>query len=358
MKAITRRLLVGATALVSAGAIAAPLPAVASARHVVHHGESIQAAVDAAAPGDTVIVKRGVYHESVVIQKDGITLRGQGRVTIKPPGDGAGLCNVPGELIGICVLPADVNFEDGSYTTRVKNVSITRLSVVGFEGDGIFGFGTENLRVGHVHAVDDSGYGIARFDGIGGWIRHSSATGSEEAGIYVGDSPEAHAVVSENRVWNNGIGVFVRHVHFATVVENWAKGNCIGIFLLNDGQPEGSGDQKVARNVVLNNNKVCPGDEEEGTPETSGGGIVLLGSVNNVVRRNLVVGNHGDTLVSGGIVLISSPFGEEPVGSTGNVVARNHVRHNSPADLVDDAGSTGNTFRGNNCRTSTPDGLC
>ena len=73
-------------------------------------------------------------------------------------------------------------------------------------------------------------------------------------------------------------------------------------FLLNDRQPEGSGDQTVARNVVLHNNKVCPGDEEEGIPETSGSGIVLLGSVDNVVRRNLVVGNLGDTLVSGGTV--------------------------------------------------------
>lgn len=48
-------------------------------------------------------------------------------------------------------------------------------------------------------------------------------------------------------------------------------------FLLNDRQPEGSGDQTVARNVVLHNNKVCPGDQEEGIPETSGSGIVLLG---------------------------------------------------------------------------------
>jgi hypothetical protein len=355
MRFITRHLLAGVTAIVTAGAIAAPLPAVANTSHVVHPGDSIQAAVDAAAPGDTVVVKRGVYHESVVIQKDGITLRGDGRVSIKPPQDGAGLCNVPGEVIGVCVVPADVNFDDGSYITRVKDVTITRLHIVGFEGDGIFGYGTENLRVGRVDAVDNTGYGIARFDGIGGWIKHSSASGSGEAGIYVGDSPEAHALVSENRAWNNGIGVFVRHVHFAAVQENWVQGNCIGIFLLDDGQPEGSGDSRVARNVVRNNNKFCPGDEEEGIPETSGGGIVLLGSVNNVVRRNHVSGNHGDTLVSGGIVLLTTP---DDVGSTGNVVARNHIKHNSPADLVQDAGSTGNTFRQNRCHTSMPDGLC
>ena len=138
--------------------------------------------------------------------------------------------------------------------------------------------------------------------------------GGIEAGIYVGDSPEAHAVVSENRVWDDGIGgLFVRHVHFATVVENWAKGNCIGIFLLNDGQPEegraeGRRERRIARQQGL------PGSEERASRRLSGGGIVLSVPVDNVVRRDLVDGNHGDTLVSGGIVLISSPFGDEPRG--------------------------------------------
>ena len=358
MRSITRHVLIGATALVTAGAVAVPLPAVASTTHVVHRGDSIQAAVDAAAPGDTIVVKRGVYHESVVIQKDGITLRGDGHVTLKPSTDGAGLCNQPDEVIGVCVLPADINLADGTYVNRVKNVSITRLRIVGFAGDGIFAFGSENLQVERVDAVDNAGYGIARFDGIGGRIRFSSATGSEEAGIYVGDSPEAHALVSRNRSWNNGIGIFVRHDHFVAVQENWVQGNCIGIFLLNDGQAEGSGDTLVARNVVLNNNKDCPAVADQGTPETAGGGIVLLGSVNNVVRRNHVSGNRGDTLVSGGIALLTSPFGATPVGSTGNVVAHNHLDGNKPADLVQDPGSTGNTFRRNSCHTSMPDGLC
>ncbi len=358
MRAITRRVLIGATALVTAGAIGVPLPAAASTTHVVHPGDSIQAAVDAAAPGDTIVVKRGVYHQNVVIQKDGIALRGDGHPTIKPPASGAGLCDAPDEAIGICVVPADIDPTTGAFTNRVKNVKITGLRIVGFQGNGIFAFGSENLVVEHVDAVDNTGYGIARFDGIGGRIRHSSATGSEEAGIYVGDSPAAHALVSKNRSWNNGIGIFVRHDHFVAVQENWVTGNCIGIFLLNDGQPEGSGDQRVARNAVLHNNKFCPGDEEEGIPETSGGGIVLLGSVNNVVRYNLVSGNRGQTLVSGGIVLVTSPFGPTPVGSNGNLVAHNHLRHNKPADLVQNPGSTGNTFRHNNCNTSTPAGLC
>jgi hypothetical protein len=35
---------------------------------IVRRGESIQEAVDAAEPGDTVVVRKGVYRETVVIE--------------------------------------------------------------------------------------------------------------------------------------------------------------------------------------------------------------------------------------------------------------------------------------------------
>jgi pectin methylesterase-like acyl-CoA thioesterase len=50
----------------------------ASSVIVVGPGHSIQAAINAARPGDTVFVRPGVYHQSVQIRKNGITLRGSG----------------------------------------------------------------------------------------------------------------------------------------------------------------------------------------------------------------------------------------------------------------------------------------
>ena len=149
------------------------------------------------------------YHESVVIQKDGLTLRGDGTVTIMPPANGAGLCNQPGEMIGICVLPADINLQSFTYQTRVKDVRIAHLRVVGFNGDGVRVRQPEPERVPGDCRRQRRLRGDA-VDGIGGSIRRSRATGSEEAGFYVGDSPAAHAVVRNNTAWNNGIGVFVR----------------------------------------------------------------------------------------------------------------------------------------------------
>lgn len=45
---------------------------------VVRPGQSIQAAVNRANPGDTILIKPGVYHQSVQIRTDDITLRGSG----------------------------------------------------------------------------------------------------------------------------------------------------------------------------------------------------------------------------------------------------------------------------------------
>src|SRR5215208_6126810 len=51
---------------------------------VVGPGESIQKAINAADPGDTIVV-RGVHREDVVIRKDGIKLRGEDDAVIEVP---------------------------------------------------------------------------------------------------------------------------------------------------------------------------------------------------------------------------------------------------------------------------------
>jgi pectin methylesterase-like acyl-CoA thioesterase len=69
-----------ATSAIGAAVAAAALGAApASAKTIdVFPGQSIQAAVNLANPGDVIAVHQGVYHGSVRIDKDDLTLRGAG----------------------------------------------------------------------------------------------------------------------------------------------------------------------------------------------------------------------------------------------------------------------------------------
>lgn len=358
MHQFNRIILVAAGCLIGWMTLVSPTSAIGNT-HLVHPGDSIQAAVDAASPGDTVWVRSGTYRESVKIQTDGLTLRAKGDVTLKPSRYGAGECYLPGHVAGFCVLPADFDPSVGSYTRRVRDVTITGFRIVGFD-DGVFGFGTENLTVSHVVGIDNSDYGVASFEGIGTRFTRNTTSGSHDAGIYVGDSGNANAVVTNNRSWNNALGILVRHSHKVVVSHNRVWGNCLGVFLLSDVEAGGSGQITVQHNRVSANNNFCPVFEGF-LPDLGGGGIVLAGSQHDIILHNVVTNNRGNTLFSGGIVLITNtlpnPDGSFDV-SKDNLVALNRLSGNEPANIVTDAASAPNVFFRNRCDTSIPEGLC
>src|ERR687895_2123417 len=73
------------TVLVASGvALATAIGSAQAANKVVGPGESIQKAVNAAHPGDTIVVK-GVHREDVIIRKNGIKLRGEDDAVIEAP---------------------------------------------------------------------------------------------------------------------------------------------------------------------------------------------------------------------------------------------------------------------------------
>src|SRR5215208_3898970 len=97
---------------------------------VVGPGESIQKAISAADPGDTIVV-RGVHHEDVIIRKNGIKLRGiDGAVIETPAGAKAdSLCSRVSKPTAICVL-GDVHLEPGEL--EITGPPVSDVSVSGF----------------------------------------------------------------------------------------------------------------------------------------------------------------------------------------------------------------------------------
>ena len=78
-----RVLRVTAVAAAAVGVLALASPALATVRHV-HPGQSIQAAINASDPGDTVKVAAGVYHQNLTITTTNLTLWGAGGGLMAP----------------------------------------------------------------------------------------------------------------------------------------------------------------------------------------------------------------------------------------------------------------------------------
>jgi parallel beta-helix repeat protein len=304
-------------------------PARAQRATIVGAGGSIQAAVDAAHPGDTILVF-GTHRENVAVQTDRVALRGVGAVLLEPAMPTAHACFDPtevGEAVhGICVI-GDVDFDTGQVSRYVKGVSVSGFTIRGFVGSGLLAVGARDTTFkGNVATGNDDG------------IRSSSSIGTQ---------------VVANQASGGRFGVRVFSSVGGNIVGNTLRDNCVGAFVLSS--PFGvAGDLRMTANVVRNNTRACPADED--FDALSGIGVGLVGAARTTIVGNLITGNvpGGETAASGGVVAIASPDG---TSLTGNVVRGNVILGNDP-DIVWDGTGTGNVFRPNVCAASTPAALC
>ncbi|MFH8619350.1 nitrous oxide reductase family maturation protein NosD [Streptomyces sp. NPDC017979] len=346
-----------AAALVS-GVAAVPSAAAGhhGARHTVQPGESVQAAVDAAKPGDVVVLSPGTHRESVQITTPGLTLRGAGPGTVlAPPADAerraAHACAKAGN--GICVT--------GTKDAKVSGVTIRSLTVSGFAKGGLWASRTDGLTVRQVTAEKNGTWGIGQEQSTRGEFRDNVARGNKDAGIMltniVGQEAAAHdslrSVVADNELTDNRLGIMLKRIRNVSAQANEISANCAGIFVVSDESRPGSGDIAIRSNTIRENNKYCA--KTPRLPAIQGSGIVLTGSDATEIRGNVVQGHHSTTLLAGGIILAESYVGAT---NTNNVIEHNTVTDNTAADLVDRGNGSGNTFARNECASSKPSGLC
>ena len=357
---VRSRLAVVLAAAMTMGSLAIASPARADVIEVFP-GQSIQAAVDAAQPGDTVHVHPGTYRENVLIDKNGIWLRGSGTgrdgTIIAPPRNpNPHQCTFGGEFIsGICVM-GQVNFDTFEVVKRVRDVHISGVMTRDFPGTGVLSFATHNLWVEHSAMVGNHDYGI--FGLLAKYPRwmFNTVRNNVEPAIYLGDSPASNALIRGNTLSDNlGNGLFVRNASVGVIMDNKVYGNCVGmLFLQHEGGDNYGWD--VTANDVHHNSNACPAHDEE--PPLSGVGIAIAGSDRNDIHHNTVWANQpgGPTAFSFGIgVLSSENFG----GTTANNnKVRNNVAYQNDPDLFWDGTGSGNAFNNNQCNTSVPPGLC
>ncbi|WP_395293142.1 nitrous oxide reductase family maturation protein NosD [Kitasatospora hibisci] len=348
-----------ATALttVLATLAAAPAAHAAGGLHLVRPGESIQQAVDAASPGDTVQLLPGTYYGSVRITTPGLTLRGVGRSSVIVPGNadegtaGDTVCAAAGH--GLCVAGADAE--------PLRGVTVEALAVTGFPKNGINIASTTGMTLRATYVHDNVQQGISQEKSTRAVIVGNESARNGQSGIFLANSvvneggatDTEGTLVSGNRLSENRIGVTVRRLRDLSIEENEVRGNCGGVFIVGDEGVPKAGALSVTRNRVLANNKYCPPNPR--LDYIQGTGILLTGAEDTRVTDNQVRDNVGASSMSGGIVLFRSLVGTPNARHT---ISGNHLTGNSPADLVDADTGTTNTFVGNHCAVSVPAGRC
>ncbi|GAB2464900.1 right-handed parallel beta-helix repeat-containing protein [Streptomyces incanus] len=342
------------TVVVLASGMAAAPPAAQPTVHRVQPGASIQKAVDAAKPGDTVVLSPGTYKESVDITTSDVALRGSGaHRTVLVPDTAAdrSACAEAGH--GICVT--------GTDTALLEGVTVSSLTLRGFPGNGLWATGTDRLRVQGVTAEKNGKWGIAEERSVRSVLSHNVVEENGDAGLFLSNTTDteegardAHrTVIRHNRMLGNRVGVIVRRLRNLTVDHNEATGNCAAVFVVGDGSKPVAGDLRVTRNHLRANNKRCAATPR--LPFLQGAGIVLTGAEDTLVAENRIENHKGTSPLSGGIVLFKSFAGTV---DERNTVRDNLVTGNSPADLANRDTATTNTFSGNTCTLSEPAGLC
>lgn len=190
------------TILKTGGAIVAGTAIVgtASASHPdsVSDGDDLQAAIDAAADGDTIEVHAGTY-DGVAISKDVslVGVDGPASTIINGVADNAAgnavlLTGHTDELADIEVSGLTLNSDDGS-------------ALIAFS-DGNTDFDTQGLTVSNV-VVDGSQFGILFFDAQDVEIADSEISGIEGAAVSMAGVNDVR--IAGNELHDNGTGVAV-----------------------------------------------------------------------------------------------------------------------------------------------------
>jgi hypothetical protein len=310
---------------------------------------SIQTAVNAASPGDWILIGPGDYRETgsaiagVLITTPNLHLRGMDRNGVIVDGTqvvngDATPCNpkdaaqvkTPGGRNGVEVLKTDGVTIENLTTCNFMADSGNNGNQIwwnGGDGSGVIGMGSFHggyLTASSTYTSDQFGgsYGIFVSNSRGpGAIEFSYASNMSDSGFYVGACPDCNSVLRHVHAQNSPQGFSGTNAGGHLVLEDseWDL-NRVGIAhttLANDDEPSpqdgacpdhpGKSCTLIRRNHIHdNNNPNTPGAGIASTVPT-GTGLIISGGRNDTVRDNLVVHNG-----AWGIMINDYPDGSTP----------------------------------------------
>jgi Right handed beta helix region/Phospholipase_D-nuclease N-terminal len=295
---------------------------------------TIQAAVDAAEPGDLILIDAGTYREEVQVRTPGLTLRGVDRNQV--------------------VIDGEHTRPNGVSVTAADGVSVENMTAVNATGNGFFWTGVRGFRGSYLTAVNNGVYGIYAFDSSDGVFDHSYASGSPDAGFYVGQCDPCQAVITDSISEWNGLGYSGTNASTDMYIVNSVfRHNLAGIGPNTlDGEllPPVHEVTIVGNLIHDNGNQAAPAEAFAWAAQ--GNGIILAGGNDSYIARNLVVNSP-----QSGIMILPM-LDKNFYMAAENRVEGNVVQGSGLADItLAGPAASGNCFEDNVFKSSLPAAL-
>ncbi|MGH2736873.1 MAG: right-handed parallel beta-helix repeat-containing protein, partial [Actinomycetota bacterium] len=279
--------------------------------------KTIQRAVNRAEPDSTIVIRPGVYRESVAVQTSDLVIRGTDRFRTVLHG-------------------RDVE-ANGFLVDGVRDVTIKNLTVRNFTSNGIFFNDVVGYKATRIDSIKNRTYGLYAFDSYDGVFSNSFGYGSGDSAFYVGQCLGCSALVQRVTAERNFIGYSGTNATGVVIRDSVFRNNGAGIVpntLPTEELGPNRGTMIVDNRVLDNNYDTIP---EAGISETFGipfgTGVWLVGVENNAVRRNYIEGHDRyGVLVTQGLDPEDVPRNNRVVSNTIRDSGRNHMAWDGTGD--------------------------